>query len=282
MVSSPQRQVSARGLSSSRSGFTLIEVLVVVAIIALLVSILIPALARARDQAHRAACGSNLHQIGLALMNYAHDHKEVLPYRGWFPYTIAESKWEALGQSPRDEKVLSNLGLLVGERNPHTTSPSARGKYRSYVGRNWDVLYCTSTLKRMKNMPANASLTGGGWETRWDGDIEFTWGGYEYARPTMRRGHSPKLSGKSIYADCKLESKWEEILREALGGRTTRQGLDLVVTDWDVGSGTAAHQNGVNALYSDWHVRYVKVGEVEGGSGSLGSLEQWWYLTRNP
>ncbi len=53
------------------SGFTLIELLVVVGIIGLLASILMPSLARAREAARRAVCGSNLRQIGMCLQMYA-------------------------------------------------------------------------------------------------------------------------------------------------------------------------------------------------------------------
>jgi prepilin-type N-terminal cleavage/methylation domain-containing protein len=56
--------------NTSRTAFTLIEVLVVTAIIALLVAILIPALSRARDQARLAVCGSNLRQIGAGVNLY--------------------------------------------------------------------------------------------------------------------------------------------------------------------------------------------------------------------
>ncbi|HSW45734.1 MAG TPA: prepilin-type N-terminal cleavage/methylation domain-containing protein [Phycisphaerae bacterium] len=52
--------------------FTLIEVLVVVSIVVLLVSLLVPSLSRARDQAKLVTCKSNLHQIGIAVSNYAH------------------------------------------------------------------------------------------------------------------------------------------------------------------------------------------------------------------
>lgn len=62
-----------------RTGFTLIEVLVVVAIIALLVSILLPSLARARRQTRWTVCGSNLHQIGVALMLYQQTYKAFPP-----------------------------------------------------------------------------------------------------------------------------------------------------------------------------------------------------------
>lgn len=58
------------------AGFTLIEVLVVVAIIALLVAILIPTLSKARKQARRAVCASNLHQIAIGLLTYREYYKE--------------------------------------------------------------------------------------------------------------------------------------------------------------------------------------------------------------
>jgi len=58
------------------SGFTLIELLVVIAIIAILASILFPVFARARENARRASCQSNLKQMGLAAMQYTQDYDE--------------------------------------------------------------------------------------------------------------------------------------------------------------------------------------------------------------
>ncbi len=60
-------------------GFTLIELLVVVAIIALLVAILVPALQGAREQANRAVCLSNQHQLAIGLTIYALNNRDMLP-----------------------------------------------------------------------------------------------------------------------------------------------------------------------------------------------------------
>jgi len=79
----------------NRRGFTLIELLVVIAIISILAAILFPVFARAREQARKASCMSNLKQIGLAVMMYAEDYDETYPmaymgYTGGYFYDVLD------------------------------------------------------------------------------------------------------------------------------------------------------------------------------------------------
>jgi prepilin-type N-terminal cleavage/methylation domain-containing protein len=112
---SPERNDCSR--SRTAAAFTLVELLVVIAIIAVLASLLLPALARARQKASQAACLSNLRQVGLGFALYRDDStdrfpdrrdlKSVLGYRPW-------SEWPA--SDPRAGWALVTLSRLCGDR----------------------------------------------------------------------------------------------------------------------------------------------------------------------
>lgn len=123
LVREPRGNVRTAHIRHRASAFTLIEILVVVAIIALLISILLPSLAAARASGRNTQCLTNLHQFNLAFESYGVSFKGMLP-GGAGP---KELHWTTLvAKSLGDRKKYINVNQLRIENRPVYQCPERR------------------------------------------------------------------------------------------------------------------------------------------------------------
>ena len=125
--------------------FTMVELLVVIAIVAVLASLLLPGLARAKEKAHSTQCVSNLRQWELALSLYLHDHEDFIPRRGQgvqplFVIDRAEDWFNALPpmiELPSYQELATNAAIpQPGDRTIFVcpdAKPSGSGHFLSYA-----------------------------------------------------------------------------------------------------------------------------------------------------
>lgn len=120
--------------SHRASAFTLIEILVVIAIIAILSAILFPVFARARAKGRQTVCLSNVRQLGVGLLLYVQDYDETLPVRPW-----NQSRGGCFDPGP--------LGASAQTENPFCTTFTWPNQLLPYV-HNAGIYACPEGLSR--------------------------------------------------------------------------------------------------------------------------------------
>lgn len=117
---------------TTRRGFTIVELLITIAIIGLLISIALPALYKARQSGKLSACRSNLSQLGLAMIVYADQHNELIPRgpvcTGPFDFACAD--------------VATNQLWIGAENEHHPKQPNGLGALIENYTRSTDIYFC--------------------------------------------------------------------------------------------------------------------------------------------
>lgn len=260
-MSNSATSLTRKGRGRHRA-FTLIELLVVVSIIALLVSILMPALSKAREQARRAVCGAHLHQCGIALFSYSGDNN------GSVPMAIGD-----LGQWLWDVHM-GTLDLFFD------------------TGMALDALYCPSTPQLTKD----TVFAGGGrqaseWNAPYYGMIGYYWLGQRVQDPEgLGAGFDfPKLADGREYikrVDVKRASE-KEIMTDATYSDAASGVLDpyfyvntFWTADWKPNHMFRSEvPDGTNVLFLDGRVYWRQWPEMEVGVIGFPGLNlphHWW------
>lgn len=209
-----------RQVGRSSRAFTLIEVLVVVAIIGLLIALLVPGLTAAREASRRAVCGSNLKQIITGVHMYAEKHKDHVPYS--MNFFNASLTWIA-HQDVTKPGTYVHLGLLYGGKmvsSPH-------------------ILYCASNQLYPHVYPE-------GW---------MEWSAAN-GRENRATGYMYALGGQiDMYRKGeRLNARLGDLKREALASC-----MFLAKVDKRQPQRLWPHRAGINAAYADGSVQLPRV-----------------------
>ena len=266
-----QRDAQPDGKTWKSPGFTLIELLVVIAIISILSAILFPVFARARENARRASCLTNLKQIGLASAQYTQD------YDGWIVAARIDSKNPV--NDPGEPTYADRLYPYV-KNNQIFLCPSddARRRMRLQSWSTADVQYASYTFNAVfpnrQNSAANSNFTcvfgspgggaGAGGENNWSGFVQWSsTSNIKSIHEAVVESPATKIFiidgvhqvGTNLYQYPFLQSYCTDT--GSFPGATphTTEGGSSTVQKT-----SRRHFDGFNALWGDGHVKWLKFG----------------------
>jgi prepilin-type N-terminal cleavage/methylation domain-containing protein/prepilin-type processing-associated H-X9-DG protein len=220
---------------TARRGFTLIELLVVIAIIAILAAILFPVFARARENARRASCQSNMKQIGLAMMQYSQDYDERTVAPWGFGFTGGDTSW--------DVKIAPYSGVRLANNN--------------WEQRNSLIVQCAS----------DSTTRLGGYGTRsyaLTGDMQGDWFWLTQYSAGIRSGRALAQIGSPATTLMIVEQPVPANTLSNINGSISLGPGTTLDNTWGVekyqraGNLTPIHLDGYNYLFADGHVKWMR------------------------
>ncbi|HSI35345.1 MAG: prepilin-type N-terminal cleavage/methylation domain-containing protein [Phycisphaerae bacterium] len=229
--------------------FTLVELLVVMGIIAVLISILLPALSRARQSGYTVKCLSNLRQLGTATVMYVNDNRQWLPYP---TTTLSEGMLWSNGLDKYLQEISPNnrTGVAKGrnyspykqcvvwDNFPGASSTGGQDKLREFARSYKMNSHLRSILNTPRPVPDDATKTTSRWLAR-----------------VTQVGDAPRTvlygDGTSLDQTGDIEDQWDS-------GQ-----FSMEVNDKSQASPALRHQGGANIVFVDGHAETVRFKSIK-------------------
>ncbi len=236
-----------RGNRRCRFGFTLIELLVVVAIVALLISILLSTVARAREAGRRAVCGAHLHATVIALEAYSHDNRRQPPLSVIDSLQADDDARFGAGKY----EYWFERNFLIWHAQRHSTDAPPEWQWPRAWGAwcNFGLLYCTRQISDIRVLYCPSQR-----------DERFRYDtAYNPWPPTFERAMEP--NGRVVNHTKSSFARRAEMTHVAWDRIPLRR---FVLSDvlWDMNTDPAiirrTHRHGVNVSFRDGHIRFVQ------------------------
>jgi prepilin-type N-terminal cleavage/methylation domain-containing protein/prepilin-type processing-associated H-X9-DG protein len=260
-------------------GFTLIELLVVIAIIAILASMLFPVFARARENARRSSCASNLKQTGLSLMQYSQDYDERLPLAsigaagGWTTappggwWTGGRYYWQQLAYAYHKNTQIFYCPSMGGTPSTSTAGFAAQSGDKGHYGANNRIFPLGETSGIGLTNPTVAG-TGIGFPIAAFVSPSSTYQIMDWGY--FSAGTSESFTGVALTQYMPGAGDAGGTCQAAIGTSAANASSEPFYRDCVSGR----HLGGINMLFADGHVKWLKANTVAKEGRDFGTNSQ--------